>query len=301
MKSYCTRVAAETLVGKRVRFGTSRHQNRENKIDVITSVGTARNHTEALKLAGDWLLEFKGKHLKNMNEEDAAEYLCLRALTVGQSGVDLARQAINFHLLYEAPIPFVPSVICHKLTNRAYTQGQIDLLVQEARPRLQRSILLAVNGGLRAHELITIALPCDLDESPRQGWVADRFAGRRQDAPFVVHGKGGLHREIRLSPSLASDLMEQLRPHAIATVDRKADYLSYFDLLGGSNFSSQFSKLSKAVLGFSHGAHGLRHSFSQARLHDLMCTGLQYAVALNALSNELGHFSNSNTFAYLRD
>lgn len=301
MKNYCTRIAAEKLVGKRVRLGTSRHQLQRNKIEVVTSVGTARNHTDALKLVGDWLLEFKGKHLKNMSEDDAAEYLCLRALSVGQSGVDLSRQAINFHLLYEDPIPFIPSVIHHKLTDRAYTPGQIDLLLQEAKPRLRRSIVLAVNAGLRAHELITIALPCDLPESPRQGWVADRFSGRQEDAEFVVHGKGGLHRAARLSPEEACELMDQLRPHAVTVVDRKVRHTSHFDLLGGSNFSSQFSRLSMALFGFSHGAHGLRHSFAQARLHELMCTGLTYAVALNVLSNELGHFANSNTFAYLRD
>lgn len=301
MKNYCTQVAAEKLVGKKVQLGTSRHKHQDGKLEVITSVGTARNHAGALKLAGDWLLEYKGKHLKNMNEEDAAEYLCLLALTLGQSTVDLARQAINFHLLFESPVPFIQSAIYHRLTNRAYTPRQIGLLVEEAKPRLQLAILLAADAGLRAHELFTISSPNNLEESKRNGWVADRFSGRDGDATFVVHGKGGLRRTVRLGQHLALRLRAQLRPQPLQVTDRKVNYVSYFDLLGGSNFSSQFSKLSRTVLGFSHGAHGLRHSFAQARLHNLMCSGLPYQASLDALSNELGHFSSANTFAYLRD
>lgn len=301
MKNYSTPVAAQTLVGKSVRLGASRHHNREEKLRIITSVGTARNHASALKLAGDWLLESKGKHLKNMTADDAAEYLCLRAMTVGQSAVDLARQAINFHLLHKAPVPFVSAQVQRELTNRAYTRAQIELLVLEASPKLKLSISLALDAGLRAHELITISTPQDLNESQRRGWVSNRFAGRDHDANFVVHGKGGLCRSVKITAPLADTLMEQVRPTMLAVSDRGVNYDSYFNLVGGSNFSMQFSKLSMAVLGFSHGAHGLRHSFAQARLHDLMCIGLKYTNALDILSNELGHFSTSNTLAYLRN
>lgn len=301
MKNYNTKIAAEKLVTKRVSLGTSRHQHKHQTIDVITSVGTARNHESALKLAADWLLENKGKHLKNLNESDAVEYLNFRAMTVGQSAVDLARQAINFHLLCEEPIKFVASTIQQKLTNRAYNQTEIDLLVTEANAKLALSIKLAQNAGLRAAELITIAPPTKLQESPRDGWKPNRFVGRENEISFVVHGKGGLCREVRLPTHLATQLIARSRPEPITIVDREVRHQSHFDLLAGVNFSVQFSNLSEKVLWFSHGAHGLRHSFAKKRLHDLICLGLTHDDAMDVLSNELGHFCTANTLAYLRD
>lgn len=301
MKNYSTSIAAQKLVSKHVMLGVSRHDLKGQKIDVITSVGTARNHQSALKICADWLLEAKGKHLQNIDEIEAAEYLTLRALTVGQSAVDLDRQALNFHLFFESPVPFIPSQIERKLTNRAYTSAQIDLLALEASARLELSIRVAEAAGLRAMELLTISLPEYLGESQRAGWKLDRFLGRENEVIFIVHGKGGLCREVRLPAHLAKQLLACLRPAPITITDRKANHLSYFYLIGGVNFSSQFSQLSMKVLGASNGAHGLRHTFAKKRLRDLMCLGLTYENALHVLSNELGHFSTANTFAYLRD
>jgi integrase len=301
MKKYSTTIAARKLVGKSLALGTSRHQVKSEEKHLICGVSTAHAHTRSLKAVGDWMHSTTGKHLKNLNEDDALVYLTARALTVGQSAVDLDRQAINFHLLYENPIPFVASTIERKLTNRAYTEAQIDLLIADASEKMQFSIRVAADAGLRAMELITIA-PADwLEESTRDAWSTERFLGRENDVAFVVRGKGGLYRQVRLSPSLAEQLMMRVRPFPITVVDRKVTHKSFFDLTSGVNFSQQFSSLSKRVLGMSNGGHGLRHTFAQSRLRDLMCRGLSFEDALRVLSNELGHFSSNNTFAYLRD
>ena len=188
-----------------------------------------------------------------------------------------------------------------KLTNRAYTPAQIQLILDEANPKLHLSICLAESAGLRAMELITISLPEHLPESQRDAWRYRRFAGRESESRFVVHGKGGLCREVRLPRPIASRLMTCMRPYPIVVRDRGVNHQSFFNLTSGVNFSEQFSNLSKNVLNMSLGAHGLRHSFSQKRLHDLICQGLSFEDALHVLSNELGHFSTNNTFAYLRD
>lgn len=301
MKKYSTEIAARKLVSQRIALGTSRHVRNKMAIEVITSVGTARNHRYALKCAADWLIHGKGKHLKNMNAADAQEYLSFRATTVGQSAVDLGRQAINFHLLRDAPIAYVPSIFPREVEDRGYTDGEIRLLLAAASPRLNFSIQLAMSAGLRALELVTLAPPDCLNESERDAWHAQRFLGRQSDIPFVVHGKGGLRRQVRLSPGLASELFQQLRFSPVQVRDREIYHTSHFDLIGGANFSIQFSNLSEKVLGTSHGAHGLRHTFAQRRLHSLLCLGLSYEDALQVLSNELGHFSTSNTLAYLRN
>jgi integrase len=302
MKNYSTTIAAYALVKKRVRLGVSRHQCKQDGIDnIITGFGTARTHTSALKVVGDWLYSAHGKFLKNLNETDAAEYLCMRALTVSQKTLDLDRQAINFHLLYQDPVPFILSTIQTKLTNRAYTKAQIKLMREVANPKMLLSIDIALAAGLRAVELVTISLPEFLPESLRSAWSGKRFIGREEETSFVVNGKGGLRREVRLPKYLALQIMNYVRPHPVKVTDRKADHTSYFDLTCGVNFSQQFTNLSNKVLGMSNGAHGLRHTFAQRRLRDLMCNGLSFEDALHVLSNELGHFSTSNTFAYLRD
>lgn len=301
MKNYSTEIAARKLVSQRIALGTSRHTKDKKAIEVITSYGTARNHRTALKCAADWLIRSKGKHLRNLNAVDAQEYLSFRATVVGQSAVDLSRQAINFHLLRETPIAYIPSIFPREFEDRGYTDGEIGLLLAAASPRLNFSIRLAVGAGLRALELITLAPPECLNESERDAWHAQRFLGRQTDIPFIVHGKGGLRRQVRLSPGLASELFLQLRSSPVQKRDREIFHTSHFDLVGGVNFSMQFSILSERVLGLSHGAHGLRHTFAQRRLHSLLCHGLSYEDALQVLSNELGHFSTSNTLAYLRN
>lgn len=301
MKKWNTKKAAEKLVSKSISLGTSRHRCRHQSIDVITSVGTARNHRCALKVFGDWLLEHNGKHIGNSTEMEAAEFLTYRALTVGQAALNLSRQALNFHLFYQKPIPFVTSIVEHKLTNRAYNPKQIDMLVAAASLKMGLSIRIAQHAGLRAVELITITPTKQLQESPRDGWKSERFLGREHETSFTVHGKGGLCREVRLPPSLAIQLLASARLKSVVVKDREVNHSSYFDLVGGANFSAQFSSLSSEVLGKSTGAHGLRHTFAKKRLHDLMCAGLAFSDALQVLANELGHFSTANTFTYLRD
>ncbi|MDT7517120.1 integrase domain-containing protein [Rhodoferax mekongensis] len=299
MKNYSSEIAARKLVSKKVSLGVSRHQTKE-KLAIVTSVGTARNHRNSLKVTADWLLSSKGKHLDNMNESDAIEYLTLRSLTAGQSTVDLARQAMNLHLFSASPIPFFPSTHKKELVNRAYTKGEVELLLKHANSKLGFSIRLAVYAGLRAFELLTIAPAGFFPESDRDAWAEERFLGRGKDCVFVVHGKGGLRRQVRVSQDLADELAQHLLLVPKRIKDREVIHLSYFDLTGGANFSSQFSKLSNKVLGSSRGAHGLRHTFAQQRLRELICCGLSYERALQVLSNELGHFATTNTLAYLR-
>lgn len=300
MKNYSAQVAARKIVSARVALGVSRHHGKKQCMDVVTSVGTSRNHRVALGGVAAWLHQKSGKHLKNLNEADAVEYLTLRSITVGQSAVDLDRQAINFHLLRDQPIPYFLSATPRVLENRAYTKGEIDLLLRNCEGKLNLSIRLATNAGLRALELITIAPVGSITESNRD-WCKERFLGRENDAKFIVRGKGGLRRQVCLEPDLAAELMQQLRPIPIQVRDREVIHTSYFDLVFGANFSMQFSMLSQKVLGLSQGAHGLRHSFAQKRVRNLLCCGLEYEFALKVLSNEMGHFAVKNTLAYLRN
>ena len=69
---------------------------------------------------------------------------------------------------------------------------------------------------------------------------------------------------------------------------------------GGKNWSNSFSAASKRVLGWSFGAHGVRHSYAQNRMDELQQRGFLYPVALEIVSQALGHFRPDITEVYLR-
>ena len=301
MKNYSCKIAAQKIVWPHTQLGVSRHQNREQALGVVTSVLTEKAHVSALTKFAQWLLDLKGKHLKNANRQEAIDYLEERALTRRQSTVDLDRQAVNMHLGFDGPLDFVAAKIATVEKDRAYTQQQIELLVAEAEADLALSILIASDAGLRGMELITLSTPATMAPSVRAKWSVDRFTGREGDVRFVVHGKGGLRREVRLTPELSKLVMALLRRQPVRLSHRGAHLTSCFDICGGHKFAVEFSKLSLRVLGFTHGAHGLRHSFAQRRRTELLCAGFSVKEMLLILSQELGHFHTQNTLTYLRD
>lgn len=300
MKNYSPKIAAQMMVFRNVFHGTSRHADKELARKIVTSVLTEKAHVQALTTVASWLNDRKGKHLKNIKKVDADTYLSERSKTHSQSSISLARQAINLHLLPDDRVQFVQSSIPSELKDRAYTQAEIELLVECARPKLALSISLCSDSGLRGMELLTISHTDQLCESDRD-WSDDRFLGREDDCQFVVWGKGGLHREVRVSQPLAARLKERQRESKVTVSHRGAHLPSWFDLVGGHQFSHEFGRLSADVLGFSHGAHGLRHAFAQRRRIELLCKGLSMSEVIRVISQELGHFHIKNTLAYLRD
>lgn len=300
MKKYSPKIAAEMVVFPNVEHGLSRHTDKVKAHSKVTSVMTEKAHVRALTSVASWLHARDGKHLKNLNKEEAQAYLIGLATTRRQSTVSLARQAINLHLLQDDPLTFVPSEVPTEPVDRAYTCAEIDLLIESASPELAFSIALSADAGLRGMELLTLASPGQLQPSLRD-WLPDRFRGRDYDAPFIVWGKGGLHREVRVSKALAVQLEGVRRETKVKVSHRGAHLPSFFQLLGGHRFSKEFGRLSMKVLGFSHGAHGLRHSFAQRRRNELLCCGCSLSYALAVVSQEIGHFHDKNTRAYMRD
>lgn len=297
---YCPRIAAKLCVEKHAEHGLSRHADPDRARTRITSVMSEKAHKSALTVYSVWLWEIKQVMLHKSTVPLALEFLDMRASIVRQSTVSLGRQAINMCLHAETPIQFVRSSVPTTLRNRAYTEAEIRILVHKAPSDLALSINVCADGGLRAMELLTIADVDDLPPSPRN-WLSTRFSGRIGDIAFAVRGKGGLVREIRMNPDLADRLDSLKRASPARVSNRGAHLTAFYTLIGGHQFSLQFGRLSDRVLGFSLGAHGLRHSFSQRRLTELLCLGFEHESAVEILSQELGHFSTSNTWSYLRN
>ena len=64
--------------------------------------------------------------------------------------------------------------------------------------------------------------------------------------------------------------------------------------------SSSVTNAAERVLGWSTGAHGLRHSYAQERMYELQHNGLRRDEALETVSQEMGHFRPEITETYLR-
>jgi integrase len=298
MKNYSPKTAARLQVRPQVAHGLSRHHQRAIADRKVTSIGTERSHVSALTVFAKWLLSDSGKHLKNATAADAIRYLTERSKTVRQKTLDLDRQALNMNFRFPSKLKYVLSEISTCPKDRAYTKSQLSLLLDRAPAALRLSIELSVYAGLRSMELITIAPQVSLLPSDRV-WHSSRFDGRAGDESFTVHGKGGLRREVKLNVALASRLVEMAHHEPLRVTHRETHLASYFDLIGGHAFCSKFGRLSKSVLGFSHGAHGLRHSFAQDRYLQLVCRGHDPTAALEILAQEMGHFSVTNTLTYL--
>lgn len=82
--------------------------------------------------------------------------------------------------------------------------------------------------------------------------------------------------------------------------DRGIHYTRHYDLGAGKAWTNSVSAAASRVLGWSSGAHGLRHSYAQQRMAELQRQGLLREAALTTVSQEMGHFRPDITETYLR-
>jgi len=158
---------------------------------------------------------------------------------------------------------------------------------------------LAWSAGLRAHELLTLQRSDKARASTHRHWSKERFQGREGER-YIVIGKGGLRREVMVPSTLVDRLEARRLESARITTDRGIVYRQYYDVGGGNAWSKSFGEASTRALGWSHGAHGLRHSYAQDRMRELQAQGKRYNLARELVSQELGHFRGDIVEVYLR-
>lgn len=286
---------AEHAVQQKLSIGVDRHSHRHDQ--KVHSLGTARNYIQALTRITQWLQENKLDNLKNLSQTTALQYLELRSQHVGQKMLDQERQAIQLHLGIKLPV--IKSEWQQVLKSRAYTDAQIQIIAKRQSVKYQLATQIAAIAGLRAHELLTLQKISERKASLHRQWSEKRFFGRKGDV-YTVIGKGGLIREVLIPPTLAAQLEEKRLNTPMLVKDRSIHYFQQYDIGGGKRWSNSFSAASKRLLGWSHGAHGLRHSYAQQRMNELQQNGLAYENALSIVSQELGHFRPDITEVYLR-
>lgn len=278
---------------------------------LIKSVGTNRNYRECLQHTAQWIKDNKLGDLRHLDQPTAERYLNEVKSVYAQKTLDMHRQAIQAHLHAtgvlgaKETLPVTKSEVQTVLEHRAYTPEQVSAIAAAQTERNAFSTELAYAAGLRAHELLTLRplaeQPADIrryeDGSIKS--LETKWQGREEGVPYSVVGKGGLVREVRIPQELADRLEARRLDEPLAVRDRAVNYVQFYDVAGGQKWSNSFSAASTRTLGWSTGAHGLRHSYAQERLHELerVCP---YEKALETVSQEMGHFRPEITETYLR-
>lgn len=289
------RTQAEHAVSQKIALGQGRHDHRDD--GQIHSVGTARGYEQALKGVAEYIQEHRMGDLRSLTVEIAQQYLADRAAIVSQKTLDIDRQAMQMHLGVRLEV--VKSERETHLASRSYTSAQVERIASAQSERNSLATLIAHNAGLRAHELLTIRPADERHASTHREWNAERFAGRDGER-YTVEGKGGLVREVLLSRGLAAQLEAARLSEPRQVTDRGVNYTQHYDIGGGRAWSQSFSSASQRELGFSNGAHGLRHSYAQERMEELQRNGMNYDDAKGTVAQEVGHFDKETTEAYLR-
>lgn len=296
---------ATQVVSRHTRHGTDKSNARELK--VIASIGTERSYVQALSNYLRWC-DFNNVHPDyTSNICVLKEYLEERSEWIKQKTLDQERQALQ--LVFKQKLPCLRSQKISILDKRSYTFAQVKEILIHQNDKNSLTTHLALYGGLRAHEPATILPLEERAPSSHRSWDDRRFLGTPQHRLYSVVGKGGLIRAVAIPLWLACKL-EELRVQPRQVTDRGIFYTSHYDVGFGQAWSQSFTSASKRALGYSTGAHGLRHSYAKWRL-DMLIKELELINpkwspaqinqdALLILSQELGHFRLDIVFAYLR-
>lgn len=271
----------------------------------IQSLRTADNYRQALTQVCRFVKSERLGSLRDLTPEQAISYLEMRGEEIGQKTLDQERHAIQAmmqHLTHKldvkAHLPSVKSDYQQILTSRSYTTQQVAMVAEAQRDMNSLSTQIAHAAGLRGHELLTLRRIEERDPSSRPA-LAEKFQGREGER-YTVKGKGGLVREVCIPKHLAQQLEARRLESPIKVTDRTVHYAQHYDINGGKKWSSSFTQASNRALGWSTGAHGLRHSYAQERMHELQSAGMNRNLALEVVSQEMGHFRPEITETYLR-
>ncbi|MEO8644020.1 site-specific integrase [Pseudomonas sp.] len=268
----------------------------------IAGLGTSLSYESSLRLAAEWLQASGRGALFELTPKAAKFYLYERAKVVGQKTLDRDRQALqavlrqNGKLSEKQRLPVIHADKQQLLTSRNYTTDQVQRIMSCQSERNALSTELAAAAGLRAHELLTL-LPAK--ERPMSDRPADpqKF---RDGVRYTVIGKGGLIREVSIPHLLAQRLEARRLSEPVDRIDRRIHYNSYYDIAGGQSWSQSISEASYRALGFSNGAHGIRHRYAQDRYLEAQARLGSIDRAKKIVSQELGHFRPEITDTYLR-
>lgn len=292
---------ARQWVGRYTQLGQSRTEGKT--LDKINGERTRNQYRELMEKVSIELRQHDKTTLEQMTPEQFTRVLERFSGDLNQQSLNNMRIAGEKGFRAKEKyagikIENVKSDVTQILTTRSYSNDAIKEIHDKGlseRHKLPMEIVAVT--GIRTHEVITLRRaeersPSDRDRETlhpdKPGWL-----------PYTVEGKGGMVPPIRIPPELAERLEATRIPERSVT-DRKIEYKQVYDLVGGNNLSSAFTRASNKVYGFSNGIHGLRHSYAQRRMHELAKFGIDKDKSLAIVSQEMGHLRPEITLCYLR-
>lgn len=308
---------SEAVLKKHLAVGSSK-ANIENIGNTTYKKFTSmRSYKESSSTLARIAKDMNVSKLKDINIERAQEYLNSRRDSeragqnvlhvelggrtnqrlLSQKTLDAERKSLS--ILLGEPIARVYSSAKKPDSSRSYRNDQVEIISKAQSPRNALSTKISLAAGLRAHELLQIRKASELQVTASRKWSDNRFDGLKGEK-YVVIGKGGLIREVRIPHELSKELESRRHNAPVEVKDRGVKYKSLYDIGGGNSFSKSFSAASKRTLGWSNGAHGLRHQYAQSRLAHFKSKGYNDEEAKLFVSQELGHFRASIVEVYLK-
>ena len=277
--------------------------------------GSAGTYKDAFTEAAKFMRATYNETLRGMTVERAQDYLSNRAEAVKQATLNRDRLGLNMllHAQNKLPpgqnLPYAKSELPSIIAARAYDPKYVPKIAEHQAPHNALSTLIAHAAGLRAHELLTLCrtgddprmIPTYRPEKTTLDIDSRKWAGRSGEQ-YIVKGKGGYVRAVLIPAHLARQLEARRldQPRFVTDRHEGITYKQRYDIGGGKRWAKSFTEASRRALGYSDGAHGLRHSFAQERMRELQVREKTvYETALCVVSQELGHFRPSITLRYL--
>lgn len=306
MKSLPIEVEIDRINSK-IKIKNRRKSKKAGKVvKTIPLANTRKNNKSILRKLIPYIRSLVGYagNITKAPESIFVDYLEMRSNSIAQQTLNKEASLINSITGYAIKAP--PSKVKQsKYTHetRAYEPEQIDLIIQACDdPKLRLCIEICLNSGCRTSELLTLRRLDERKPSSHRDWSPDLFLGRKNDfVIYTVKGKGQLVRQIAIDIDLAQELEQYRLENPKKIYGSSIAYYSYYDIPAGHELSKGFSIASFKALGFSHGAHGLRHTYTQERYNEMKLVNKVKSdkMAREILSQELGHFRPSILKIYL--
>jgi len=298
--------AAKRAINSITEFGKPRHGNKDD--GKVKSFGTARSYRQTYNLLSKFLATNKIGRLHNLTPERAETYLQHRSSKIQQTQLSNERRALTLYLREKNKNSSL-ELDRFKSTRespsngpRAYSREQVQHIIKHSDDRQKLSTAVAYRSGARCIELLTLSPAAERPVTHRADELRpDRFTGGREHwITYSVIGKGGRPREVKIPPELAQKLEQARLDKPITRTDRGIRYTQRYNINGGKVFSENFTDASYCAIGYSTGAHGLRHSYVQERMLELMKSGKSEEDSKYIVAQEIGHESIATMVYYLR-
>lgn len=189
--------------------------------------------------------------------------------------------------------------------SRAYTRPQIQAIQQYIiLPEARLAIQILYESGCRTKDLASIRLATErpVKNARLSKLHDDRFLGREDWIKVTFIGKGGHEYTSTISLETAKELAKIRLPKPRDFRERKQANVvtqQYYDLPAGIKLSKLWTEGCIRVLFSSKGLHGIRHSFAQERLREMLYAGMTWDKAMECVSQQMGHYRSSEVSTYL--